>query len=109
MRMFWFAVSIILILGVMTGLYWPTGNFVANLPPDFDYPTSDFDGDSLQLDLNKAFFDPDGDVLSYSVETDDSVAAGIKGTTLIASGQGTIFVTASDGAHKVVQRIVIRG
>lgn len=111
MRLFWFAIVLLLVLGVLSGLYEEfsvTGSVVANLPPQWDYPTDDFTDGRLTLDLHDAFYDPDHDPLSFRVESSESVAAGIQGSTLIASGEGTVWVTASDGNTQVLRRIRLR-
>jgi len=111
MRLFWFAIALLLVLGVLSGLYEEfsvTGSVVANLPPRWDYPTDDFTNGKLTLDLHDAFYDPDSDPLAFSVESSESVAAGIKGNTLVATGDGTVWVTASDGNTQVLRRIRIR-
>lgn len=114
MRKFWFAVIVVLMLGVMAGLYDRpnvTGQFIANLPPEYDYPTAEFSvDDSFELDLNDAFFDPDGSALSFSVESDESVAAGLRGSRLVVQvfDEGSVYVTASDGNYQVVKRLRFR-
>ncbi|MBW3019279.1 hypothetical protein KY329_03790 [Candidatus Woesearchaeota archaeon] len=112
MKELWFAVVILLVLGVLTGLYSETsvtGNFVANMPPKWDYATDQFDFQGqFTLDLNEAFFDPDGDALSFSVKADEGVAAGIRGSSLVVevpAGDSSVWVTASDGNSQVVRKL----
>jgi len=112
MKELWFAVVILLVFGVLTGMYEEasiTGEFVANIAPKWDYATDQFtEKGKFTLDLDEAFFDPDGDSLSYSVEADKGVAAGIKGSKLIVEvpeGDSSVWVTASDGKSKTVRKL----
>lgn len=73
-----------------------------------------FKRDSVRFDLAPRFNDPDGDPLSYAVETTDaSVAtAGIEGTRLtirtMAAGEAAITVTATDpGGMQARQRFPV--
>lgn len=112
MRRFWFAIVVLLVLGFLTGIYERpsvTGEFMANMPPKWDFPADEFDVENeFSLDLDEAFFDPDGDPLSYSVRGSDDVAAGIKGTRLIVKvpqGESHVWVTATDGTAKVDRQL----
>lgn len=108
MKEVWYFVLVVLMLGVFATFasMTPTGAFIANLPPDWDYPTTEFSVDeSLKLDLNDAFFDPDGDSLSFSVSPADGVSAGIYDGVLVVVGAGQVTVTATDG-HTVVSQTV---
>jgi hypothetical protein len=113
MKEVWYLSVILLMLGVLAGfsnVMTPTGAFASNLPPKWDFPTTDFSTDSrLEIDLNSAFFDPDADPLSFSVSPGEGVSAGLSGDTLIviAEQSGEIVITASDGKMQVAQSINI--
>ena len=108
MKEVWYFVLVVLMLGVFASFasMTPTGAFVANLPPSWDYPATEFSVDeSLKLDLNTAFFDPDGDSLSFSISPAPGVSAGIYDDVLVVVGEGQLAVTATDG-HTVVSQTV---
>ena len=105
MKEVWYFVMVALLLGILATFasMTPTGAFVVNLPPSWDYPADEFDDDSLSLNLSQAFFDPDGDPLSYSVSPSPGLSAGVYGEMLVVMGSGELTVTASDG-HTVVSK-----
>ncbi len=108
MKETWYFVTILLVLGVFASFasMTPTGAFIVNLPPSWDYPASEFSvDDSLNLKLDDAFFDPDGDSLSYSVSASPGVNAGIYDGVLVVFGEGQVTVTATDG-HTVVSKVL---
>jgi len=113
MKELWYLSTMLLMLGVLAGfasMTTPTSAFVANIPPQWDFPTSEFSTDDrLILDLNRAFFDPDGDPLSYSVSPTQGVSAGVDGDKLLiyAEQDGQVVITASDGKVLVSQTITI--
>jgi len=114
MKEIWYFVSIVLMLGVLASfstMTTPTGSFVANLPPQWDYPASEFalEGGRLTVNLDDAFFDPDGDPLSFSVSPSVGLSAGVYGDVLIvlADGDGSVVVTASDGQSVVSKTLKI--
>ena len=114
MKELWYLVTVLLMLGILAGFSsfsTPTGAFVANLPPQWDFPTSEFAADSSNFELNlaEAFFDPDGDPLSFSISPGDGVNAGLYGDTLvvIVENSGEVTITASDGKNVVSQKIVV--
>ena len=63
-------------------------------------------GDTVALDISNTFTDPDGDTLSFTVETDDDAVATVSldgsMVTLVAVGPGSAFITVTatdpDGA-----------
>lgn len=76
-----------------------------NTPPELRGSLSDhvfaFVGDETSVDLSEVFYDPDGDDLTYAIETTGNVvSASTSGNTLnlkaTAKGRGTLTVTASD-------------
>lgn len=97
------------ILASLTNLTTPTSAFAANLPPRWEMPTEYSTQDKIELNLDKAFFDPDGDPLSYSVTPSKGTSAGVYGNKLIAMPEqtSTITITASDGKNIVSQKITI--
>ncbi|MEM3154618.1 MAG: hypothetical protein QW165_03590 [Candidatus Woesearchaeota archaeon] len=114
MKEFWYLSVILLMLGVLAGfssVMTPTGAFAGNLPPQWDFPTAELstDGSRLTIDLNDAFFDPDGDPLSFSVSPSNGVSAGLQGDLLIiiAEQSGEVIVVASDGISQVAKTIRI--
>ncbi len=113
MKELWYFVSVMLMLVVLASfadMSSPSGSFATNLPPSWDFPTSEFTVDGeLRIDLATAFFDPDGDVLSFSVSPGPGVSAGLQGDTLVAfvENQGDVTITASDGQNLVSQKISI--
>lgn len=113
MKEVWYLSVILLMLGVLAGfssVMTPTGAFAGNLPPQWDFPTSDFSTNGkLEIDLNNAFFDPDADPLSFSVSPSEGVSAGMSGDKLIVMAErgGDIVITASDGKMQVAQTIHI--
>ena len=113
MKELWYFVAVMLLLAVLASfanMSSPTSAFAANLPPKWDFPTTEFSTDGrLSLNLADAFFDPDGDPLSFSVSPGPGVSAGLQGDVLvvIAEQQGELTVTASDGQNLVSQRIIV--
>jgi len=104
----------LLMLSVLAGfssMTTPTSAFVANLPPQWDFPTTSFsvDGSTFELSLEDAFFDPDGDPLSFSVAPSAGVSAGVYNDILVAyvDQSSTITITASDGKYLVSKKITI--
>ncbi len=113
MKELWYFVSVMLMLAILASLAnmsSPTSAFATNLPPQWDFPTSEFTADGqLSVDLDDAFFDPDGDMLSFSVSPGAGVSAGLQGDTLVvmAERRGEVTITASDGQNLVSQKIVV--
>lgn len=113
MKEVWYLSVTLLMLGVLAGfssVMTPTGAFASNLPPQWDFPTTEFSTDSrLTLDLDDAFFDLDADPLSFSVSPSGGVSAGLSGDTLIVMVEqdGEVTITASDGKLQVSQTIVV--
>jgi len=111
MKELWYAVLTLLMLGVLAGfasMSSPTGAFVANLPPRWDFPSDHFTSDAqLVISLDRAFFDADGDPLAFSVTPTPGVTAGLKGDQLIISGKGEAVVSASDGKTIVSKTIYL--
>ncbi len=102
MRELWFTAFVLLLLGIvagMAGLKQPTGAFAGNLPPEWNLPTNEFTGEA-HLDLTQAFFDPDGDKLTFTAET-------LQGNTIHITQSGKYKITASDGKTITEQEIVI--
>ncbi len=103
-----FAVMMILLV-ILTGFVsssQPTGAFVANLPPSWDYTTDSFSS-PVEIDLERAFFDADGDSLAFSVSADPGVSAEMSGNVVSLSGQGSAVLTASDGQFMVSKTITL--
>ena len=114
MKEVWYLSVVLLMLGVLAGfssVTTPTGAFAGNLPPQWDFPTAEFstDGSRLNLDLSDAFFDPDGDPLSFSVSPSAGVGAGLNGDVLVilAEKDGQVTITASDGKMQVSKTIAV--
>ena len=111
MKELWYLILVVLMLTFLasfSSLVTPTSAFIANLPPQWDYPTTEFAvNDRLELDLTQAFFDPDADPLSFSVSPGPGVSAGVYGDNLIVLGQGELIITVSDGQHLVSQKIIL--
>jgi hypothetical protein len=113
MKEMWYFVSVMLLLAVLASfadMSSPSGSFATNLPPAWDFSTSEFSTDSeLRIDLANAFFDPDGDVLSFSVSPGAGVSAGLQGDTLVVfvENAGDVTITASDGQNLVSQKISV--
>lgn len=112
MREVWYFATVMLMLGVLAGfasISTPTSAFAANLPPSWDYPTSEFaaEDERVSVNLDDAFFDLDGDPLSFSVSPGNGVSAGLYGSTLVVyvENSGEVTVTASDGKNVVSQRL----
>jgi hypothetical protein len=110
MREAWpFAVMMVLLV-ILTGFVSssePTGAFVANLPPSWDYTTDSFQS-PVQIDLERAFFDADGNSLAFSVSTDPGVSAELSGNVVSISGAGSVVLTASDGQFMVSKTITTK-
>lgn len=106
MLVFVLTAMMLAVLGGLVSVSSPTTAFVANIPPQWDYPTSEFSG-SVDIDLADAFFDPDGDPLAFSVAPGQGVFASVQGDRLSASGVGTAVVSASDGKAVVSKRITL--
>jgi len=110
MREVWpFAVMMVLLV-ILTGFVsssQPTGAFVANLPPSWDYTTDSFSS-PVEIDLERAFFDADADSLAFSVSADPGVSAEMSGNVVSLSGQGSAVLTASDGQFMVSKTITVK-
>ena len=115
MKELWYFVSVMLLLAVLASfanMSSPTSAFATNLPPQWDFPTTEFTTDGrLSLNLAGAFFDADGDVLSFSVSPGPGVSAGLQGDVLIVlvERRGEVTITASDGQNLVSQKITVAG
>ena len=111
MKEFWYLSLVLLMLGVLAGfssVLTPSSAIAANLPPRWDFPTTEFVvHENLKLNLEDAFFDPDGDPLAFSVSPGEGVSAGVYGEVLVifADQSGEVFITASDGKNLVIQKI----
>lgn len=104
-----FAVMMVLLV-VLTGFVSsskPTGAFMANLPPSWDYTTDSFQSPA-EIDLERAFFDSDGDSLAFSVSADPGVSAEMSNNVVSISGSGSVVLTASDGKFMVSKTIAIQ-
>lgn len=104
-----FAVMMVLLV-ILTGFVsssQPTGAFVANLPPSWDY-TADSFSSPAEIDLERAFFDADGDSLAFSVSAGDGVSAEMSGNVVSLSGSGSAVLTASDGSFLVSKTITLK-
>ncbi|RLE45889.1 hypothetical protein DRJ22_03375 [Candidatus Woesearchaeota archaeon] len=115
MNRIWFAIFVLLVLGIAAGFLSktnPTNALVVNLPPVWDYAADVFFVDDVfTLNLNSAFYDPDGDSLAFSIHADENIVAGISGNELVAklnSDSGEVLVSASDGISSVEHRIVLK-
>lgn len=114
MKEVWYFSVMLLMLGILAGfsnLVTPTSAFAANIPPQWDFPDKEFTTEgNFELDLNDAFFDPDGDALSFSVSPSQGISAGVYDDSLviIAEQDGSIEITASDGKVQVSQTIRIK-
>lgn len=110
MREAWpFAVMMVLLV-ILTGFVsssQPTGAFVANLPPSWDYTTDSFSS-PVEIDLERAFFDADADSLAFSISADPGVSAEMSGNVVSLSGQGSAVLTASDGQFLVSKTIILK-
>jgi len=113
MKELWFLVAVLLMLGVLAGfsnLTSPTSSFAANLPPQWDFPTTEFTiPGRLHVNLLDVFFDPDGDILSFSVSPGEGISAGIYNDALVvyAEHDGELTIIASDGKAVVSQKIKV--
>jgi len=111
MKEMWYAIIVMLMLSILAGfasLSSPTTAFSVNLPPQWDFSTTEFSSDGqFELNLNNAFFDPDADPLSFSVSPATGVSAGVEGDTLVVIGAGDVIITASDGKSLTSQRITV--
>ncbi len=116
MKELWMMAGILLSLGILAGFMnmTATSAFVVNLPPKWDFGTTDFLVDNqLSLSLDEAFFDPDGDALAFGVKPNSYVLAGVYGDDLIVivapKSVNEIELIASDGKQYTTQVIVVRG
>jgi len=114
MKALWHFIAMVLflsILAVFSSMSSPTGAFAANLPPSWDFVSSDFRcADSkFVLDLQKTFFDPDGDSLAFSVSPDVGLTAGVYNDvlTVYCETDGFVTVSVSDGKNIVSKRIFV--
>ena len=114
MNRIWFAIFVLLALGIVAGFFSqtsPTTAFAVNLPPVWDYATDDFVvNDVLVLNLDNAFFDPDKDLIAYSIVASENIVAGISENELVAklnTDSGNILISASDGISTTVHRIIL--
>lgn len=103
-----FAVMMVLlvVLTTLVSSSKPTGAFVANLPPSWDYTTDEFES-PVTIDLNRAFFDADRDSLAFSVVTEGGVNAELSGDVVVLEGAGDAVLSASDGKVLVSKRVKI--
>jgi len=114
MKELWFVAAVLLMLGVLagfSGMQSPSSSIVVNLPPQWDFPTTEFPSDEsgLELDLKQAFFDPDGDPLSFSVSPGPGVTAGVYGEMLavVVEDRGEVTITVSDGKSLISKKITV--
>lgn len=112
MKELWYTAFVLLLIGILAGFtsIQPTGAFVLNLPPSWDLPTTDFSSEgTFELSLAKAFFDPDGNPLAFSVQSRDG-SAKIAENKLVVENNGTYSLAASDGQLITTQdiNVVIR-
>ena len=103
----------LLMLGILAGFVsmTPTGAFAVNLPAQWDFPTElTTKTGTLELNLAQAFFDPDGDPLSFTANPSQGVSAQVSGNLLIAhvEKEGEIVLAASDGKTLTFQTITIK-
>lgn len=94
------------LLAGLSNMVAPSGAVVGNLPPRWDLGTVEFTSQA-RIDLQSAFFDPDGDALSFGIEATKGATAFIDGQTLVANGKGSIIVSASDGKSLVSREIYL--
>lgn len=110
MKEYWYFIAMMLTLGILagfSGLSTPTGALIANIEPEWDFPTQDFNGKDFTLDLSKAFFDADGDTMTYGAKATFGITTSVNGTKLHVKAQqsGTITLIATDG-KSVTQQII---
>ena len=107
-RLLWFGVFLVLLAGLFysASLMSPTGSAVLNQPPIWDYPTTNFitHNTVFKFDLSNAFFDPDGDPLTFRAN-----GAGMFGSMLVVTTHSSreIWVEASDGHTTTLKRLFI--
>lgn len=107
MKELWYTAFVLLLIGILAGFtsIQPTGAFVLNLPPAWDLPTTDFSSEgTFELPLAKAFFDPDGNQLAFSVQSTNGNAK-IAENKLVVENNGTYSLVASDGQLITTQDI----
>ena len=112
MKELWYFTTMLLLLAVLAGfsnMTTPTNALIANIPPEWDFPSTEFHGTDFRLNLNELFFDPDGDTLTFGASPSEGIMTStnesqlhIKSTT-----QGTITLIATDGKATTYQKITI--
>lgn len=105
MKEIWYTAFVLLLLGIIAGMAGlkQTGAVTANLPPEWNLPTNEFmSNEKFELDLTQAFFDPDGDKLSFTAE-----GATIKGDKLLVEQSGRYNIIASDGKLTIEEEISV--
>ena len=115
-KTFWFftLIALCLALAIVIGkISNPIGLTVANKPPEWDFPTTEFSTkqhERIWLDLSDAFFDPDGDVLEFNAVPDKGIKLILKEEgklTIVPFNSGNVWIEAWDGKAKTVKRITI--
>ena len=114
MKTVWYFMTMILMLSILASfasMSSPTSAFATNLPPKWDLPTSEFavENGQFSLSLDKAFFDADGDPLSFSVSPSEGISAGVYGSELVilTESSGYVTISVSDGNNIVSQKIFV--
>ncbi|HLC32607.1 MAG TPA: hypothetical protein VJJ82_02175 [Candidatus Nanoarchaeia archaeon] len=108
MKELWYAAFVLLLIGVLAGFtnLQTTGGAVLNLPPTWDLPTTEFTSQGpFVLTLPRAFFDPDGDALAFTVQSNGG--AHIAENKLVVEDSGTYSLAASDGQLLTTQDIEV--
>lgn len=113
MKAYWYASTLLLFIGVLAGFgaVTPTSAVVANLAPVWSFPTDTFFADEdIVIDLNTAFFDPDGDRMRFDAITSQGVSMNItdKKLRIKASRNGTVVVIAHDGKTTSAKRLYVK-
>ena len=110
MKELWYTIFVLLLLGILAGVsnLRPTAAVVLNLPPTWDLSTTDFSTTGpFELDLSRAFFDPDGDALTFTVRPPAGATATIEGNKVRIENSGTFTLLASDGRLITAQDISV--
>ena len=109
MKELWYAAFVLLLIGILAGFtsLQTTGGAVLNLPPTWDLPTNEFSSNGpFELTLPNAFFDPDGDLLAFTVQSAQG-GARISENKLVVENSGTYSLAASDGELLTLQKLIV--
>ena len=110
MKELWYTAFVLLLIGILAGFssVRTTGGMVLNLPPVWDMPTTEFASHGpFELKLARAFFDPDGDSLAFSVQSLEGNAK-VADDKLVVENNGTYSVAATDGKLLTTQEIQVK-